>query len=190
MQNARAAFGAACLSLGCAFVSPAAMADMTGQAVYGTLAFGPHGEYGGHYWDTTRIVGDDVEFVYAQHDPEESGDSADFIGDTLRIGSFISGGAGAYLNGFRMTFATPGGFTKLDLVSDAFFPELSYRLEQGTIVVDWEGGPTATGPQAFNAVFAVSAVPEVSTWGLTMAGLAGLGAFSLRRRRQGGASVR
>lgn len=154
-----------------------AYADNTGLPVHGTLAFGANGANGGQFWvpqDTT--IGAGLEYTYTDG---ANNDTADFSGSQLTIVDNVFSNA----NGWEMTFATPGSFTGLSLVSSDFDPGLTYNLNAGLITVDWVG--TGTGPHKFTAVFDVSAtpaVPEPETYALMLGGLAALG-FVARRRK-------
>lgn len=159
-----------------AFALPA-QADNTGLGVTGTLAFGPNGANGGQFWaPQAAVIGAGIEYSYADG---ANIDTADFSGTQLTIRDQVLIDA----NGWEMTFATPGSFTSLALVSSNFGPALTFSLAAGKVVVDWLG--TGTGPHDFRAVFNVGtapAVPEPETYALMLAGLGVVG-FMARRRR-------
>ena len=159
-----------------AFALPA-QADNTGLAVTGTLAFGANGANGGQFWvPQAAVIGAGIEYSYADG---ANIDTADFSSTQLTIRDQVLTDA----NGWEMTFATPGGFTSLSLVSSSFVPGLTFSLAAGKVVVDWLG--TDTGPHDFRAVFNVGtapAVPEPETYALMLAGL-GIVGFMARRRR-------
>ena len=159
-----------------AFALPAQAAN-TGLAVTGTLAFGANGANGGQFWPTqAAVIGAGIEYSYADG---ANAVTADFSATqlTLRDQVFVNA------NGWEMTFATPGSFTALTLVSSNFGPALTFSLVAGKVVVDWLGTPN--GPHDFVAVFdltAAPAVPEPETYALMLAGLGVVG-FMARRRR-------
>ena len=159
-----------------AFALPA-QADNTGLGVTGTLAFGPNGANGGQVWPTpAAVIGAGIEYNYADG---ATIDTADFSATQLTIRDQVIAGA----NGWEMTFATPGSFTGLALVSSNFGPALTFSLTAGKIVLDWVG--TDSFPHDFRAVFNVEtapAIPEPETYALMLAGLSIVG-FMARRRR-------
>lgn len=158
------------------FALPAS-ADNTGQTVTGTIAFGPNGGYGGQYWSPQNaVIGAGLEYSYAD---SANMDTVDFTATQMIIRDQVFIDA----NGWKMTFATAGGFSSLSLVSSTFMPGLTYSLTGGVIEVNWAG--TGTGPADYTAVFNVAgAVPEPETYAMLVAGLAVVSA--LARRRSGG----
>ncbi len=159
-----------------AFALPA-QAGNTGLAVTGTLAFGANGANGGQSWSPQNtVIGAGIEYSYADG---ANKDTADFSDTQLTIRDQVILNA----NGWEMTFATPGSFTSLSLVSSSFVPGLTFSLAAGKVVVDWLG--TDTGPHDYVAVFNVGtapAVPEPETYALMLAGL-GIVGFMARRRK-------
>ena len=159
-----------------AFALPA-QADNTGLAVTGTLAFGPNGANGGQYWSPQNtVIGAGIEYTYVD---AANTDTADFSATQLTVRDQVMSNA----NGWEMTFATPGSFTALALVSSDFGPALTFSLVAGKIVLDWVG--TNTGPHDFKAVFNVetaAAIPEPETYALMLAGLGAIGIMARRRR--------
>ena len=143
----------------------------------GTLAFGANGAFGGQFWSPqAAVIGAGIEYSYT--DPANK-DTADFSAAQLTIRDQVFRDA----NGWEMTFATPGSFTSLSLVSSSFVPGLTFSLAAGKVVVDWLG--TDTGPHDYVAVFDVTtapAIPEPETYALMLAGLGVVG-FMARRRR-------
>ena len=143
----------------------------------GTLAFGANGAFGGQFWSPqAAVIGAGIEYSFADG---ANIDTADFSATQLTIRDQVLTDA----TGWEMTFATPGSFTSLSLVSSSFVPGLTFSLSAGKVVVDWLG--TGTGPHDFVAVFNVGtapAVPEPETYALMLAGL-GIVGFMARRRR-------
>ena len=157
-----------------------ALATMDGLSVSADIAFGPNGEYresdpSGPYWGTSKIVGQDSIWVHKQSSYYGKSKYTAEVGDSLlTLTGDIDFIYGAYLNGFEMRFSTPLGFGSFALKSAQFLPDLTYKLDQGVIVVDWLGGPSATGKQTFSAVFGISSVPEPNTAALLLVGMVGV----------------
>lgn len=93
-------------------------------------------------------------------------------------------GVSATNSPFTMTF-TDTAFSGLTLTKATdFFPNggLSYSLVGDTITINWAGGPVKANDD-YTSTFALSNVPEPSSWGMLGLGVAGAGVMALRRRR-------
>src|SRR6185312_1309080 len=161
-----------------------ATAGPVGDTVFGTLAFGPNGSFGGQFWSpqSTTITDPPLsgpEYLYVDF---YNADSVDFTNDRIYI---IDENLNSDANGFEMTFQLTSGdkFSGLSLIVDTFGPNLTYSLNNGLITFDWTGSSGEPFGQ-YEAVFnySVTAAPEPLTLSIFGAGLAG--AVAMRRRRK------